>query len=88
MESIPAMSGSLSLPAGVVGNDAHDFIVIEWFADKGGDQTRLQSPVNGRIILVEVAGYDDDRQMGIGFAEFPGQLEAINIRQGKITGMR
>jgi hypothetical protein len=81
MESIPAMTGRLSLSAGFMGNDAHNLIMIEGLADKGGDQTRLENPFNGRIILVEVAGNDDDRQMGIGFTELPGQLETINVRK-------
>ena len=80
MESIPVMAGRLSLPVGVVGNDAHNLIMIEGLADEGGDQTRLEGPFNGRIILVEVTGNDDDRQMGIGFTELPGQFETVNIR--------
>ena len=81
MESIPAMTGRLSLPAGVAGNDAHNLIMIEGLADEGGDQTLLDNPFNGRIILVEVAGNDDDRQMGVGFTELPGKIETINVRK-------
>ena len=81
MESVPAMTGRLSLPAGFVGNDAYDFIMIEGLADEGSDQTRLENPFNGRIILVEVAGNDDDRQMGVGFTELPGKIETINVRK-------
>ena len=81
MESIPVMTGRLSLPAGIAGNDAHNLIMIEGLADEGGDQTLLEDPFNGRIILVEVAGNDDEWQVGIGFTELPGQLETINIRQ-------
>ena len=80
MESIPAIKGRLSLSAGIAGNDVHNLIMIEGLADKGGDQTRLENPFNGRIIRVEVAGNDDDRQMGIGFTELPGQIETVNIR--------
>ena len=81
MESIPVMAGSLSLPAGIAGNDAHNLIVIEGLADEGGDQTLPEDPFNSRIILVEVAGNDGDRQAVIGFTEFPGQLETVNVRK-------
>ena len=76
-----AQKGRLSLPAGIAGNDAHDLIMIERLADEGGDQPLLEDPFNGRIIRVEVAGNDDDRQMGIGFTELPGQLETIDVRK-------
>ena len=81
MEYIPVVTGGLSLPGGETRNDAHNLIMIEGLADEGGDQIILGNPFNGRIILVEVAGNDDDRQVSIGFTELPGQFEPINIRQ-------
>ena len=81
MESIPAMTGRRSLPAGIAGNDAHNLIMIEGLANEGGDQPLLEDPLNGRIVLVEVAGNDDDRQMGIGFTELPSKLETIDVRK-------
>ena len=81
MEPVPMITGGLSLPAGIAGNDAQNLIMIEGLADEGGDQTLLEDSFNGRIILVEVAGNDDDGQMGIGFPELSGQFETINIRQ-------
>ena len=75
------MAESLFLPGGIAGNDAHNLIMIEGLADKGSDQTRLENPFNGRIIRVEVAGNDDDLQMGVGFTELPGKIETINVRK-------
>ena len=42
MESIPVMTGGLSLQGGKAGNDAHNSIVIERLAEKGSDQSRSQ----------------------------------------------
>jgi hypothetical protein len=55
MEPIPVMKGSLSLPAGMTGNNGHNLILIEGLADECVDQPLLQDPFNDRIILVKVA---------------------------------
>src|SRR3989339_728476 len=81
MEPLPVMKGRLSLPAGMAGDDAYNLIMIEGLADEGGDQTLPKDPFDGRIILVEVAGNDHDRQMGICLTELPGQVETIDVRK-------
>ena len=81
MEYIPVMRGGLSLPWYVAGKDAHNLIVIEGLADEGGDHARLESSLNGQVVLVKVAGNNDDGQMDICFAQLPGQFETIAVRQ-------
>jgi len=65
----------------VESDDAHDLIVSEGFTDEGGDQSRLEGLFNGQVILVEVTGYDDNGEVGVGFLELPGQIETIDVRQ-------